>query len=225
MQKDYSVWSDDLFALGKWIKESKDLIIKNKILYVPSIHLTQKRVKAIPGLKTVKNEFANYNSPSRHLMESRNILAIAKYKQQNFYKTINLSLPYIHEIHFTDFVNVMLENEDKLTIFQEYLNYKMTSIARSSKTEINKLELEIGKQLVDIENEYKRTISKYFRKSGVSAVGTVPATAIMVNNGFSGIVHAVAGIGSAEGLLHSVLRYRSEIEKSGHYFLWILSKK
>lgn len=232
---EYFSYNNNLSSLGKWIQNSKALLINGMVTYIPNGYINYYDCDAY-GSYTYGgtfNEYINNVSVTNEILSSsKKIITISKNKSFNYIEPIlSLNIPILDNIDMEDFSNITLENLDELQNFQTYLKYELLSIDNNNKTALEKLSLNLQLQVNDIKHKYNNTIYKYRINSAINCVATITAVLFCINPNISEVIKVAAGIGSGYGLINFLrsnqdyFALNENLKNNNCYFLWLLQPK
>ncbi len=227
----YYTKNNDLYALGSWIQKSRSLLIDGRISYVPQVK------KALYDCDELGNylygagsyEIINLEDVPKYVVASKKLITTTTNLDTRYIEPVlNLEMPVINEVNLENFANIVLENSEALDRFQNYL--KLSFLDFSDKpNDLDKLSLDIQRQLRDIQHLYKKTINKYKINMAISSIATITATLFCIKANVNEAIKIAMGLSGAQcGLvpfLKSNLEYftlKDNMMDNNCYFLWVL---
>lgn len=243
---EHHVYTQNISDLGKFIWDTKDLMLNGHLVFIPRIERTvvgsqnrqdEQEVYRVMPSDTVDSKYnETITLISDAVINDKKVIEVKgnKIPQNNYIKPIlSIELPVVDNSNLQTYSNIVCDRYSALENLRLYLKAKMLEIDLSVNdetffTKIEKLNIEIQKEINLLKNDVEKLNKQnIFRITG-SMLSTLIATLVVVDSKLLTDIKTFAGVSGGAFLFFDALRghiiEKAELRNRPFYFLWLLDK-
>jgi len=223
----------DLNGLGDWLRNNKELILNDKLIYVPSkITLTEIERGFAPATTNSEISFL-----TDLVLKGEFVSEISEknFTEEKFIKPIlTLNIPYLNNVDTKTFNKIVIDEEVQLSKLRNFLREKLLDISSKQdgfdyKSSLERIKISMEKGVNLITSDLK-LLNKKRNLIAVSAtISTAAATLLAVNSEVFKMWSTIAGTSGGAFLFFKLIESRiidmHKLKDSPFYFLWLLHSK
>lgn len=227
----YYIRCPDLSALGKWLNDSKPLLLKGDVFYIPNIVM---RKEWDLGVKE-QHEFFDYSCElivkNRRIFDTSSLIRNAI--TSKYVRIIAvLDLPVIENVDLDTFCKIASDESDAIERFRDLIRRKILEIRQNEENDvfhIPKIEIELREGVLQLKSDFATMRRKAAFQATKGSIITIAAALLAVSG--ADMASLVKALGSGGGVwlvskaLEEYLGQQAKLKESPYYFLWLLSRK